>query len=389
MRIGFPRRLAGIALGTLALCTVNFTSLPAQGRRGGVNWAELADLVVTRSWKLAPGERAVLVWDQASDRGMAQALREAIARAGGVVAAELTLPSEATERAAANLSPKNQELRRKRREEAWTAVFKNADVAIWLPTQVDPTGDRPFEHAVERSSVRSIHFHWFLPSEGADVSTAEAAYARAIRVAPERLDSIMTKTEARLRGAQVHLTAPNGTDLTFTIPKTAWFHRNTGDASRKKVAKARTVRDREEELPASVLRTTDLIKAEGTLVGNASFDLRSAQLTATLQGGKVVKLESKKNGDEIVKSWLQAKGNKEVPGEFVLSLNPELPALLHSGFMPYYGYGAGIVRIAVGDNWESGGKNRSSNGEMLFFIAHATVAVDGQTIIKDGKIETW
>jgi hypothetical protein len=54
--------------------------------------------------------------------------------------------------------------------------------------------------------------------------------------------------------------------------------------------------------------------------------------------------------------------------------------------MPYYGYGAGVVRLSIGDNWESGGRNRSSNGELLLFLPGATLSVDGVDLIKSGEI---
>jgi hypothetical protein len=50
-----------------------------------VNYAALADLAVRRSWHLTSGERVVMFWDRASDRGMAEALLIAIKRVGGVV----------------------------------------------------------------------------------------------------------------------------------------------------------------------------------------------------------------------------------------------------------------------------------------------------------------
>jgi hypothetical protein len=70
----------------------------------------------------------------------------------------------------------------------------------------------------------------------------------------------------------------------------------------------------------------------------------------------------------------------------VISTNPGLPAVTPHGFMPYYGYGAGIVRVAIGDNWESGGTNRTPLGETLFFMDGATVVANGKTIVRDGKL---
>lgn len=351
-----------------------------------VDWARVAELVVKRSLKLAAGERVVLFWDQASDRGAAAALRTAIAGAGGVVSAELNAPTQADLDAIRKLSPAAQALQRARRDSSWAESFARADAAIWLPTPMVGLTDRPFERMVERSKVRSIHFHWFLPPDAADIDRVDALYAAALSVPPERIQGTIAAIEGALKGATVTISSPNGTHLTLKVAPNAWVHRNTGDASKAKVAPGRSVRDREEELPASVFRTTDISAAAGTIVGYSSFDTRAPMLQVTFAGGRVSKFESKRGAEAIVTSWTKATGDKAVPGELVIGANPELPTLLPSGFMPYYGYGAGVVRLAIGDNWESGGRNRSSNGEVLIFIPDATVTVNGRTVVKDGKL---
>jgi hypothetical protein len=146
------------------------------------------------------------------------------------------------------------------------------------------------------------------------------------------------------------------------------------------------VRDREEELPAGVLRTTDLEGTSGMFVGYASFDTRSAILKATLTNGRVTRLESIRDGEALVAEWRLATGAKDLPGEFVIGANPALTPMLGSGFMPYYGYGAGVIRLALGDNWESGGRNRSSNGEVLMFLPGATLTAGGQELIRRGEL---
>ena len=343
-----------------------------------IDYARLADLTVNRTWKLAKGEHVVMFWDKAYDRGMAAALRTAVAKAGGVID-EIAAP---TPESIKNLTP----AARAKRDAAWAAVFAQATTAIWLPSSLEAVADHPFERLVEGSKVRSIHFHWFIPPEAGDVHQIEAMYAAAIAVPPATLLARISAVERAVRGATVRITAPNGTDLTIEIPKDAWVHRNTGDASKAKVADARSIRDRQEELPASVFRTTDIRNARGTIVGYTSFDTRSPALRVTFAGGKVARFESAKGAEAVVKSWDAATGDKALPGEFVIGTNPELAAVLPSGFMPYYGYGAGVVRLAIGDNWESGGKNRSSNGEVLLFLPNATVTAGGVAIIRNGKL---
>lgn len=377
------QRLAGLGLATLAAAA---TASAQAARPSKVDWPRIAELVVKRSLKLAPGERVILFWEQSADRGMAPALRTAIAAAGGVVAAELSAPTSADVEATRRLPAATQALQRARRDSVWAEAFARADVAIWLPSPSVGLGDRPFERLVERSKVRSIHFHWFLPPDTADVDRVDALYAAAIAVAPERLQTRIAAIENAVRATTVTITSPNGTNLTLKVAADARVHRNTGDASRAKVAGARSVRDREEELPASLFRTTDISGAEGTIVGYSSFDTRSPVLSVTFAGGRVTKFESKKGAEAIVTTWTKATGDKHVPGELVISANPELPAVLPSGFMPYYGYGSGIVRLAIGDNWESGGRNRSSNGEVLLFIPDATVTANGKVVVKGGAL---
>ncbi len=346
---------------------------------GSVDYARLADAVVNRSLKLEKGERVVLFWDRASDRGMAAALRAALARAGTSVV-EIEAPTEAADNSLDRAG-------RARRDSSWAASFDKAQAAIWLPTPATGGDDQPFERLVEKTKVRSIHFHWFLPPDAADVPRIEAMYSTAILVPPAEILARITKIEQAVRNATIHITAPNGTDLTFEIPKDAWIHRNSGDATKEKTADARSVRDREEELPASVFRTTDLRNARGTIVGYTSFDTRGPTLKVTFDQGRAKTFTSVRGAEEVVTRWRAATGDKDVPGEFVIGTNPALASVLPSGFMPYYGYGAGVVRVAIGDNWESGGKNRASIGEVLLFLPNATVTANGVTVVKNGALE--
>jgi hypothetical protein len=42
--------------------------------------------------------------------------------------------------------------------------------------------------------------------------------------------------------------------------------------------------------------------------------------------------------------------------EFALGFNPLLAIPEHEDWIPYYGYGAGVVRLSLGDNSELGGE---------------------------------
>src|SRR5215469_7916796 len=142
----------------------------------GVNYAHLADLIVNRSWKLEPGERVVMFWDKRRDPGIAEPLRAAITGVGSRVE-EIAAPDAAADSA---LTPAARAARFAR----WKVIFQHAQAAIWLPSDLEAVADQPFEHLVEASAVRSIHFHWFLPPDAADIPEIEAMYQRAIEVSP-------------------------------------------------------------------------------------------------------------------------------------------------------------------------------------------------------------
>jgi leucyl aminopeptidase (aminopeptidase T) len=340
--------------------------------------ARLADIIVNRSLQVSRGECVIVYGDPEFDPGIAAPLRAAITQAGGIVQ-DIVAPNIARD---SQLSPAQLE----ERFAKWQQTFARCQAAIWLPSDLKAASDRPFERLVESSHVRSIHYHWFLTDDAKESAQLEQMYAAAIDVPPAVIGARIAVIEHALRGKRARITAPNGTDLTLTVPVEAWFHRNTGDASKRKVSDARSIRDREEELPASVLRTTDIRDASGTFVGHVSFDTRSPIVRATIANGIVTKLESVRDADEAVAAWNAATGNKAALGELVISTNTALRATLPSGFMPYYGYGAGIVRLAIGDNWESGGVNRSSNGELLMFLPNADLSANGRALIQNGNL---
>jgi hypothetical protein len=125
----------------------------------------------------------------------------------------------------------------------------------------------------------------------------------------------------------------------------------------------------------------------GTLVGHAGYSTRTPLLEAIFVNGRVTRFAARQGGEANQAAWEQATGDKHLQGDFILGTNPELPAVSPGGFIPYYGYGSGVVRIVIGDNWESGGTNRSSNGETPFLLVDATVEANGRVLIKDGKLQ--
>jgi hypothetical protein len=71
--------------------------------------------------------------------------------------------------------------------------------------------------------------------------------------------------------------------------------------------------------------------------------------------------------------------------EFALGLNPLLAVPERNPWIPYYGYGAGVVRLSLGDNSELGGKVTGGYVRWNFFT-DLTVTVGSTTWVRAGKL---
>ncbi len=87
---------------------------------------------------------------------------------------------------------------------------------------------------------------------------------------------------------------------------------------------------------------------------------------------------------------VEAEMNRAGPGgrrfrEFALGFNEELAVPERNPWIPYYGYGAGVVRLSLGDNSELGGTVTGGYVRWNFFT-DATVTVGDQVWVRDGKL---
>jgi leucyl aminopeptidase (aminopeptidase T) len=187
-----------------------------------------------------------------------------------------------------------------------------------------------------------------------------------------------------MRGRELHLTTPLGTDLRVQVRADSWFHKGDGRMDRERAAQARAVRDREMELPAGALRfVPDVTTTAGRLVVPSWGGGRT--VTFEFEAGRIVQVTAVEGQASVDAAWGQATGDKDRLAELVLGFNPRLPAEGPGGRLPYYGYGAGILRISLGDNWESGGSN-SSSLEAWFYITDATVTAGDTRIVEAGRL---
>jgi leucyl aminopeptidase (aminopeptidase T) len=199
-----------------------------------------------------------------------------------------------------------------------------------------------------------------------------------------------------MTGAEMRVTNPAGTDLRFRM--SGLFMMNDGDASREKVADAKSARDREEEIPCGAIRTIPVLDSvEGVIAFRGGFGFPSPGygldvnrwydhgLRFVFEKGHVVRVETDGDQAELDRQWAANTGDKDRLGEFVLGCNPWLKPVPGSTFQPYYGFGDGILRLTIGENLESGGTNVSSLHRWLYLL-DATITANGATLVQDGRI---
>ena len=296
-----------------------------------------------------PDERVVLRFDPATFPSLEPAARSALERAGA-------------------------------RVETWTGAdvdgferrLDGIDVYVWLPgaSAITSAAQRDaLRRWVDRGGTRrELHFHW---SEGTLTADGRAAghtaafdrqYAEALDIDYAGLRTRQDAAIAQLRGGEVRVTTPAGTDLSFGVGNRP-FNRQDGDGSRRRVARARVRVDRHIELPAGVIRVAPIEESvRGTLVlpGSDTRYVFSRGIAPDAAG--TVRFR-----------------------ELGIGFNPALASASGVDVIPYYGYGAGVVRLSLGDNEEIGGAVRGDPVRWYFFT-DATVSVGGRTIVNRGRL---
>ena len=101
--------------------------------------------------------------------------------------------------------------------------------------------------------------------------------------------------------------------------------------------------------------------------------------------GKIENLSANK-GEEAVLEELKSAGEAgQYFREFALGFNPLLAIPEKDPWIPYYGYGAGVIRLSLGDNTELGGNVKGGYVRWNFFT-DATVVVGDELWVKNGKL---
>jgi leucyl aminopeptidase (aminopeptidase T) len=335
---------------------------------------------IAEALQLESGEKVLLKLDPRVFAPLVSPL-QAVIRASGADISGVVLAEDTAAASAGEL-------------ESLRALFRNADVFIWLPEVHQ--GSRPalaqaLNEWLDAKRGRAVHFHWNSGSypigfhELPSSDFIDRMYLAALDADPETLDRKHRRAMALLRSGPVRVTTPEGTDISFKVGDRP-FCSQIGDASRSRMASARTRIDRDIELPGGVLRVAPIETSTNgsvflpiwrpVMTEGRNLFLRFANGHVALQGV---------NADKIDAELTAAGGDSRMFREFALGFNPALRVLPEAPFIAYYGYGSGVVRLSLGDSEEMGGANRGG-GVYWNFLHNATVTAGQVTLVKDGNL---
>jgi hypothetical protein len=371
------------------------TGLAAQAvpPRFTMDWEAMARRIVERL-DFEPGETFLAVahpglFDELIPHLRYEAMRAGAVDLGVIDVLGAPVPSAWSEETLAAGSAKSRA--------ALRAMLEGVDASIMLP---GANPGQPVYAAIQdllrEGKGRTVHFHWLengsafpLPGQPLPAKhVIEAVYQRALLETDYRaLSDRQREFERAMRSGEVRVTTPAGTDLRFRIGDRP-VNFQDGDASAARASRGVVLIDREIELPAGAVRVAPLEETvQGTIVFPPSqWSGRPVSgLTLRFIDGKVQSVEAPAG-----KEWAEAEMNRAGEAgrsfrEFALGFNPLLVVPEENPWIPYYGYGAGVVRLSLGDNSELGGKVAGGYVRWNFFT-DTTVAVNGQVWVEKGKL---
>jgi aminopeptidase len=349
---------------------------------------------------LRPGERVLSLAHPGTFDDLLPYIRYEVMRAGGI---DLGVVEVLREPVPASFDPSILAKGAREARAHYKAMFRDVDAAIMMPgaTTAHPAylamQDWLKDDLAEHRGRRTIHFHWIengsaYPIAGQPLPARpvmDAVYQRALLETDyTALADVEKRFAAALRSGDVHVTSPGGTDLRFRAGDRP-ANLQDGDASAARTARGKVLVDHEIELPAGVVRVAPIEDSvEGTLAFPPSqWDGRPVDgLKLRFAKGRVVEIAAASGRDAVDAEMRRAGEAGRAFREIGVGFNPLLAVPDREPWIPYYGYGAGVVRLSLGDNTELGGA--VSGGYVRWnFFTDLTVTVGATTWIKNGRME--
>ncbi len=383
------RRFISRASGILICAALLFASPVGAAESADLDYEAMARVTVN-ALALSPGERVMLRFDPGYFEELTPLVRQLIRQSGAVDLAALeympfSILGETGDSDA--------------EEAAYKKLLESVDVYIWLPVREQLRATTAAERRAlaawldEGGTHRQIHFHWAKGSVMADGLAGEHSvaldrmYAEALDVDHHAIAEAQDQAIRVLRSGVVRVRTPAGTDIRFRVGDRP-FNKQDGDASARRMESARIRIDREIELPSGVLRVAPLedtvqgilVIPEARMQGEIAKNIR-----LVISDGRVTSVTADEHV-EAVEAELAAGGDSARQfREFCLGFHPGLLWNPGDQIIPYFGYGAGVVRMSLGDNEELGGAVRGGYSRWLFF-PDATVEVGDKLLVRDGRL---
>lgn len=367
-----------------------------------VDLESLARRIVTQSAGVKEGE-AVLITGRLQDAELMEDLAVEVARAGGFPMIEY-----GSDRLSKRLFFDVPEKYDARKDELVAKLIDAVDVVISL-------GNGTSENLFEGADPRRV-----AARAKANEAVAEAMFKRGVRLVElgnnlyptawraERFgmdqDALarifwegvsMDYTELQKRGAQiraalaggnvVHVTNPNGTDLTFRIQgrKVGVSDGIISEEDVREGGAAVSV-----YLPAGDVYTTPVPgSAQGTLVdtGGSFRGKKIDRLALTIADGKVTAMEGSGPGYADLKAMYDASDDPRKAEFSFLNLGINPAVKLGQGSVGSW-VPAGAVTVGTGANAWAGGDNHSGMGQTVF-LPGSTVTLDDKPIVENGELK--
>lgn len=363
-----------------------------------LDYAAMARVIVERL-SLRPGERVLSIAHPGTFAGMIPHIRYEVMRAGGV---DLGVVDVLQEPVPASFDPALLQKGTRESRPHYKAMFREVDAAIMMPgaNTSHPAylamQDWLKDDLADRRGRRTIHFHWLEAGSAYPIAgqplpprfAMDALYQRAlVDTNYQAMAESQRRFAAALRTGEVHITSPSGTDFRFRTGDRP-VNLQDGDASRARSAAGVTLIDKEIELPAGAIRVAPIEESvEGVIAFPPSqWDGRPVEgLKLRFARGRVVALTAT-SGQDAVEAEMRVAGTAgRAFREFALGFNSLLAVPEREPWIPYYGYGAGVVRLSLGDNSELGGAVTGGYVRWNFFT-DLTVTVGSTTWVRGGRI---
>ncbi len=354
-----------------------------------LDWEALSNLIVQQAQPQA-GEQVVLLAQPGRFEPLVESLKEKIDATG----ADLLGIFSSTDQQPTNWISDFTKGAERLDSAALQTYLQVVDLGIMMP---GPTPQNLIYHLIQENLKaergRTIHFHWSgaydMNGQPLEITpTIDQHYQTAIlETNYPTLRQQQRIFEQAMREQPITVTTPAGTQISFLIgdrPVT----KQDGYASAQDMEDSQNLIDREIELPAGAVRVAPIEETvegiiafpDGTWNGEAVKGLK-----LVFQQGKVVDMQADQ-GLEAVQQEMEAAGPAGTSfREFALGFNPLLVIPEQDPFIPYYGYGAGVVRLSLGDNTELGGQVTGGYVRWNFF-PDATVYVGDEVWVSDGKL---